>query len=545
MKTVYKHILLGGFLLAGTVAPLAAQDSGCVSCNATTVSGNYASAIGNGTKATGNHAFSGGYLSQASGSNSFAFGYNSKATQSTTAAIGNNAQAIGTGSFAFGTYVKASAKNALAIGTGTTQSYPLTNSTANSIALGVNSNKPTVLITQAQGNNFTGKVAIGSITSPQAKLHLKSDTNEDAGVFLEPSDKNNKKAFLKLFDNEHMLSVDKSGTLSVLAGTGRINFSGTSCCFSTESEDATYSIDFSNDNLRFRTAQSMLPRGSTAYNWKDLLILGSNGKIGIGSSSTYLQNTKDQQLTIHSPSRMDLQSSSLVLNGKVGINTVNDVNEYALAVNGGIISTKVFIKEVNLWPDYVFHDAYPLMPLDALKSYLQENRHLPGVPSESTVIQNGYDLHEMNCVLLEKIEEMTRYLLMLQEEIDTLKSQKSSKTKTVEFAYDENGNRISRSLLFKRLTDPEGGKDQPSRPTTQYDLFPNPTEGQFSLVMKGAGSEQRLHATLVTSNGIILDERDLTESRTDFDLSRQANGLYFLEINGTSERQVWKIIKRE
>jgi hypothetical protein len=63
--------------------------------------------------------------------------------------------------------------------------------------------------------------------------------------------------------------------------------------------------------------------------------------------------------------------------------------------------------------------------------------------------------------------------------------------------------------------------------------------------MKGAGSEQRLHATLVTSNGIILDERDLTESRTDFDLSRQANGLYFLEINGTSERQVWKIIKRE
>ena len=198
---------------------------------------------------------------------------------------------------ALGNYVKATAQNAFVLGTGTTASYPLTNSTANSIAFGINSNKPTLLITKSLNNNFTGKVAIGSVTSPQAKLHIKSDSNEDASVKIEPSDKNGHKAFITLFDDNHSITVDNTADMEINAGKGALK-------------------------LRGETMEMLTPQA------------------------------------------MNMESTHITLSGKVGINTVNDVNGYALAVDGGIVANKVYIKEVKQWPDFVFNGDYTLMVLD-------------------------------------------------------------------------------------------------------------------------------------------------------------------------------------
>lgn len=551
-----------------------AQDP-CVSCNATTATGSYASAIGNQTSASGNHSFAGGYQSVAGGSNSLAFGYNSKASQSTTAAIGNTAQALGAGSFALGNYVKATAQNAFAIGGGTTASYPLTNSTANSIALGVNSNKPTLLITKAMNNNYTGKVAIGPLTSPQTKLHVKADSNEDAGLFLEPSNKTSRKAFIQLFDNSHQLSVDKSGILSLNAGTGAVSLSGDHYCLGKTNEkkvrvhagdhaglyhnvnrtasgeirdgDGTaYAIEFNNDELLFKTAENQSPRGSAITNWRNALLLSANGTIGIGSKTTYLENRDETRLVIHSPAQMDLRSAQVTLEGKVGINTVNDVEDYALAVNGGILSTKVYIKEVNQWPDHVFSNDYPLLSLNELSDFIQTHHHLPGLPSEAEVVHNGYDLHEMQALLLEKIEETTRYLLVLQAELDELRQQKVTQGNTVQFTYDKNGNRIARALLFQRIDLPEKAPQEvtPLAPASAFDLFPNPTPGQFAVVLREASASSRFRALLMTAQGVLLETREITGQRTDFDLSDHPQGLYLLEVEGPQGMETWKIIKR-
>lgn len=542
------------------------DQSDCVSCNGSSASGSYASAIGNGTTASGNHAFAGGYLSIASGSNSFAFGYNSKASQSTTFAIGNAAQATGSGSISIGTYTKATAKNAIAIGSGTASSTPLTNSVANSIALGTNSNKPTLLITKATNNNYTGKVAIGPITSPLAKLHIKSDNSEDSGIFIETSNKLTKKAFIKFFDSNHVLSVDKTGTMSIDAGTGNISLSGEHYSFGNNNEkkihvysgesSALYhnakrtstseirdydgsssAIEFSNNGIRFRTAEKQDTRGNEISNWKDMLLLNTDGKIGVGSMTTYLENDGNS-LLLHSPYNMNIESGHVTLTGKVGVNTVNQVDDYALAVNGGIISTKVYIKEVNQWPDCVFSDEYEIRSLDALKEYIEEHHHLPGIPSEEEVLKNGYDLHEMQYLMLEKIEEMTRYILILQEEIDELKG----KNQTVQFDYDANGNRISRNLLFKKEFHP--GQQKSHDISYAYELFPNPTPGQFSLLIKEVFEKKPLHAILMTETGMVLEEHTINSTRTDFDLSKHSNGLYLLEVIGQEGTETWKVIKR-
>lgn len=556
------------FTICITLA-LSFQAEAQVQYNGCSVTGSYASAIGNKTTASGNNSFAGGYISQSTGSNSFAFGYNSKATQSTTIALGNTALASGSGSIAIGNYVKATAQNSFVFGAGTTANYPLTNSTANSIAFGVNSNKPTMLITKSLNNNYTGKVAIGQVTSPQAKLHIKSDNNEDAGVVIEPTNTINYKAFIQLFDKNHSITVDRTASMEFYSKTGPLNFQGEYYRFGNEKdkraylftdanpsfyfnakreknfeirdgEGSSFAIDFKDDAIQFRTALYQIPRGSEISNWKNALFITTDGKIGIGSKETYLANDDTYNLLIHSPKKMDLQSNNITLFGKVGINTVNEVDNYALAVDGGIISSKVFIKEVQQWPDYVFSEDYKLLDLNELRCYLNDNKHLPGVPSEMEIKENGYNVSEIQSIMMEKIEEMTRYILFLQDEINQLKSMNTQDS--VVFSYDENGNRISRGLLFKRIVEPH--QDLLSMPATSYELFPNPTPGQFSVILKEHDAKTKSHATLITLSGTIIEEKDLTSAQTSFDLSSQPDGIFVLEIDSPEGHQAWKVIKR-
>jgi hypothetical protein len=527
MKSITKKAILFGLIISSLTIQVNAQIQ-YTGCSAT---GTNASAIGKNATASGNNSFAGGYNTQASGSNTFAFGYKSKATQSTNAALGNTAIASGVGSIAIGNYVKATAQNTFVFGSGTTSSYPLTNNIEGSIAFGVNSNKPTMLITKSLNNNYTGKVAIGYITSPQAKLHVKSDNNEDASVFLEPSDKNNNNACIKLFDDTHLISVDHTTAMQVNSGSGSLNFMGDSYCFGNQSdnkariytngtpalyvnvkrnngseirdkEGPSYAIDFNDGAMLFRTATYQNSTGSAITNWNNVL--------------------------------------NITADGKVGINTTNKVSDFALAVDGGIISTKVHIKEVNQWPDHVFSEDHQLLGFDELKSYLQNNRHLPGIPSEKEVLENGYDVNEMQYLMLEKIEEMTRYILLLQDEINQLKTKQHTLNDSIVFSYDANGNRIARSLTFQKIDN----QDPTANIEDLYDLFPNPTSDQFYLVLKGSSQDYPIHATLLTVSGVILEERDIQADKTTFDLSGRPNGIYLLEINGPGSLQTWKVIKQ-
>lgn len=111
-------------------------------------------------------------------------------------------------------------------------------------------------------------------------------------------------------------------------------------------------------------------------------------------------------------------------NGNVGIGTGNP--QAKLAVNGEILAKSVRVNTSSAyWPDYVFEAGYDLMSLRELERYVTENKHLPGVPSAQEVEKQGdVDLGAMNAILLEKVEELTRYVIDLQNQIDELKKGK-------------------------------------------------------------------------------------------------------------------------
>ena len=80
-----------------------------------------------------------------------------------------------------------------------------------------------------------------------------------------------------------------------------------------------------------------------------------------------------------------------------------------------------FVK-TDLMPDYVFSKDYKLRSIDELEKYINNNQHLPGIPSAQEVKENGLSMVDIQIKLLEKIEEMTLYMIQLKKENDELKS---------------------------------------------------------------------------------------------------------------------------
>jgi hypothetical protein len=106
--------------------------------------------------------------------------------------------------------------------------------------------------------------------------------------------------------------------------------------------------------------------------------------------------------------------------GDVGIGTSTIPSGYKLAVDGKIIAEEIKVKISGDWPDYVFTKNYKLPSLEEVEKHIKEKGHLINVPSALEVETNGLELGEMNRILLEKIEELTLYILEQEKRIELL-----------------------------------------------------------------------------------------------------------------------------
>ena len=89
---------------------------------------------------------------------------------------------------------------------------------------------------------------------------------------------------------------------------------------------------------------------------------------------------------------------------------------YKLAVGGDVIAERVVVKLQTAWPDFVFKKNYGLRPLSEVEAFINQNNHLPEVPSAAEVADKGIDVGAMNAKLLQKVEELTLYLIEMKKE---------------------------------------------------------------------------------------------------------------------------------
>jgi len=168
----------------------------CTSCDGTINTGSNSSAIGFETVSTGNSSFASGFGSEAKADFATAIGFFAKATDAKCIALGSA--------------VKASMDKSVVIGSGEwNANIYLENSIPRSFMVGFSSHYPTLFVGEAPGFYKTGCIGIGNVTIPQAKLHIRSDDNEPATLFLQPSNWNaDYNAALWLADSLHSISAE-------------------------------------------------------------------------------------------------------------------------------------------------------------------------------------------------------------------------------------------------------------------------------------------------------------------------------------------------
>jgi hypothetical protein len=166
--------------------------------------------------------------------------------------------------------------------------------------------------------------------------------------------------------------------------------------------------------------------GTTVANEK--LVVASNGigisqqnsggttKIGFytSGSAAYLQTHTNNDLlfsTNNGSTQMILTTA-----GNVGIGTTNPT--YKLAVNGNIRSKEVVVE--TGWADYVFAKDYKLPSLNEVEKYIKANNHLPEIPSAQEIQTNGLKVGELQTKMMQKIEELTLYIIEQNKKIEAL-----------------------------------------------------------------------------------------------------------------------------
>ena len=138
-------------------------------------------------------------------------------------------------------------------------------------------------------------------------------------------------------------------------------------------------------------------------------------------------------------------TTGLYVQGSVGIGTSSP--QYTLSVNGTVGAKDIIVTSTG-WPDYVFDRGYQLRPLSEVDKYIRNNHHLPGVPSEKEVAGDGLHVGVMQAKLLEKIEELTLYMIkqerenqVLRERLEKLEGVSGSRSSSLDPAPGHNSSR--------------------------------------------------------------------------------------------------------
>jgi len=155
-------------------------------------------------------------------------------------------------------------------------------------------------------------------------------------------------------------------------------------------------------------------------------IFSGNGNTIVGANVTGLASSLSN--TIILADGTGNQRLVIDSNGKtrIGIASLSTPGSYKLYVEQGILTEKVVIAIANSteWADYVFSPEYRLAPLSEVAKFVSENHHLPNVPSATEVVKSGVNLAAMDAKLLEKIEELTLYIIQLESRINSLEEKK-------------------------------------------------------------------------------------------------------------------------
>lgn len=182
-------------------------------------------------------------------------------------------------------------------------------------------------------------------------------------------------------NNTLTTTVNGVASTAVTLGTGNINIYNSNGVITAGV--GTRIVDMNNNNLWFNTVNS-----------------STNGRIYIGNATSFPTST----------------------------------GNYRLYVEGGVLTekVKVALRSSANWADYVFDKDYKLMPLKNVEAFIKTNKHLPGIIAANDLAKEGLDLGEMQAKQMEKIEELTLYIIEQNKNLEKQQAKINELKATVE-----------------------------------------------------------------------------------------------------------------
>ena len=237
----------------------------------------------------------------------------------------------------------------------------------------------------------TGNVGIGITTTATEKLELNGNLLLNTGNIISTGD----------------IDLLTDNTLPHAEDRGYVNISGTT---------ATTTL---NGDLNVISNHTLSSAEQIDYNG----CLADNSECGFNGASSFMavagigNATFDGDLQVNGA--VTIGGASIPVNTNQSMNFLGGVPLGSLAVKGKIYSD---FSDVYQVPDYVFEPDYPLKPLNEVEQYIKTYKHLPNIPSAED--KNGWhqlSLEDRDMKLLEKVEELTLYVIDQQKQINKLK----------------------------------------------------------------------------------------------------------------------------
>lgn len=317
--------------------------------------------------------------------------------------------------------------------------------------IGTTDSKPVII----KSNNDTkmyispsGNIGF-SISSPKASLHIHNsnaicediiETNPDAGSLTEMTD-----SLLKPKPNLEPTTPNPKG----ISYSPSISFSYKNTILLTNSLTGNtinngFKIEQESDMVTLKQQENSMFRIFSKNNTG--IIIAPNGNITIGRANSHYSNLdynlfvdgvlysnviKSPRVILENPAAtnwnciLQINTSGDQTKG-ICINSPEEEEVFRVYGNGITYSKylvseqiKVDLEALNIqWYDHVFSPEYKLMSIQEVERFVRENHHLPDIPSEKEIKENGLNLAEMDALLLKKIEEMMLYIIELEKKIN-------------------------------------------------------------------------------------------------------------------------------
>jgi hypothetical protein len=268
--------------------------------------------------------------------------------------------------------------------------------------------------------NSSHEVGIGT-KDPQAKLHIQGGSGDQLRIWaltnpiiqLTDGPLQEKKGFVQISGDNFRLGTNSGNN----TGKFIVRNNGVDRFFI----DASGRVGINEDN----------PTSQLHVSGRTYINNGNNESLGLdgtnpfiqfyqsGSAKSFIQQTGSTLFMGVNGGNLQLDAAQIA----IGAN-LNKAAGYKLAVTGKVICEEVKVMLSGNWPDYVFDTKYKLPSLSEVEKFVKENKHLPNIPAASEIEANGMEVGDMQKKMMEKIEELTLYVIELKKELDTLKTQK-------------------------------------------------------------------------------------------------------------------------